>query len=52
MPKANNPMTQQDRSKRFNEEAQGRKEAGEFDTARADKALDEMVKRSIKDHGA
>jgi len=45
MPKAKNPITEEERSKRFNEEVRKRKEAGDFDQNAADDALDALVKR-------
>ena len=45
MPKAKNPMTEEERSKRFEEEVRKRKEAGDFDLDAADDALDALVKR-------
>jgi len=52
MPKAKNPITEEERSKRFEEEIRKRKEAGDFDHDAAENALDRMVRKSIKDHGA
>jgi hypothetical protein len=52
MPKAKNPITEEERSKRFEEEVRRRKEAGDFDQDAAEDALDAMVRKSIKDHGA
>lgn len=46
MPKAKNPMTEEERSKRFEEEVRRRKEAGDFDQDAADAALDKLVRRS------
>jgi hypothetical protein len=46
MPKAKNPMTEEERSKRFEEEVKKRKEAGDFDPAVADAAVDALVKKS------
>jgi hypothetical protein len=46
MPKAKNPMTEEERSKRFEEEVRRRKEAGDFDLDAADAALDKLVRRS------
>lgn len=48
MPKAKNPMTEEERSKRFEEEVRRRKEAGDFDHDAADAALDKLVRRSTK----
>jgi hypothetical protein len=46
MPKAKNPMTEEERSKRFEEEVRRRKEAGDFDQGAADAALDKLVRHS------
>jgi hypothetical protein len=46
MPKAKNPITEEERSKRFEEEIRKRKEAGDFDQNAADKALDKLVRKS------
>ena len=46
MPKAKNPMTDEERSKRFEEEVRRRKDAGDFDQNAADDALDKLVRRS------
>jgi hypothetical protein len=46
MPKAKNPITEEERSKRFEEEIRRRKEAGDFDQNVADDALDKLVRRS------
>jgi hypothetical protein len=46
MPKAKNPITQEERSRRFEEEIRKRKEAGDFDPAVADAAVDALVKKS------
>ena len=45
MPKAKNPMTDEERSKRFEEEVRRQKEAGNFDQDAADDALDKLVRR-------
>lgn len=52
MPKAKHRLTRDEQRKRFEEEVKKRKEAGDFDPDEADDALDRMVRRSIKDHGA
>ena len=44
MPKAKNPMTEEERSKRFEEEVRKRKEAGDFDQDAAENALDRLVR--------
>ena len=46
MPKAKNPMTEEERSRRFEEEVRKRKEAGDFDLDAADAALDKMVRKA------
>lgn len=46
MPKAKNPMTDEERSKRFEEEVKRRTNAGDFDRDAADDALDRLVRRS------
>lgn len=51
MPRAKNPMTEAERSKRFKEEVRKRKEAGDFDPVAAEEALDAMVRKSGKSHG-
>jgi hypothetical protein len=46
MPKAKNPITEEERSRRFAEEVRKRKEAGDFDPDIADDALDRLVKKA------
>jgi len=46
MPKAKNPMSDEDRSKLFEEEVRKRKEAGDFDQDAAEKALDKLVRKN------
>jgi hypothetical protein len=46
MPKAKNPMSEKERSKRFEEEVRKRKEAGDFDQDAAEAALDKLVRKS------
>jgi hypothetical protein len=46
MPKAKNPITEEERSKRFEAEVKKRKEAGDFDQDAAENALDKLVRRS------
>ena len=46
MPKAKNPMTDEERSKRFEEEVRRRKDAGDFDQDAADAALDKLVRKA------
>jgi len=48
MPKAKNPMTEEERSRRFEEEVRRRSEAGDFDRDAADAALDKLVSESRK----
>jgi hypothetical protein len=45
MPKAKNPITEEERRKRFEEEVRRRKDAGDFDLDVADDALDKLVRR-------
>jgi hypothetical protein len=49
MPKAKNPITEEERSRRFEEEVRKRKEAGDFDQGAAAAAVETVVKRSRKD---
>lgn len=44
MPTAKNPLTDEERSKRFKEEVKKRKKAGDFDLDAADAVLDKLVK--------
>lgn len=46
MPKAKNPITEEERSRRFEEEVKKRKEAGDFDQNAAEAAVSVVVKRS------
>lgn len=46
MPKAKNPITEEERSKRFEEEVRRRKEDGDFDQDAAENALDELVRKA------
>ena len=46
MPKAKNPMSEEERRKRFEEEVRRRKDAGDFDLDAAGDALDKLVRRS------
>ena len=48
MPKAKNPMTEAERSKRFEEEVRKRKEAGDFAPNVAAAAVDKLVSRRRK----
>ena len=46
MPKAKNPITEEERSRRFEEEVRKRKAAGDFDQDAAENALDSLVRAS------
>jgi hypothetical protein len=46
MPKAKNPITEEERSRRFEEEVRRRKADGDFDLSAADDALDKLVRHS------
>jgi hypothetical protein len=46
MPKAKNPITEEERSKRFKEEVRKRKADGDFDLGAADDALDKLVRKA------
>jgi hypothetical protein len=46
MPKAKNPISEEERSRRFEEEVRKRKEAGDFDQDAAEAAVAAVVKRS------
>ena len=46
MPKAKNPISEEERSRRFEEEVRKRKEAGDFDSDAAAAAVETVVKRS------
>jgi hypothetical protein len=48
MPKAKNPITEEERSKRFKAEVRKRKAAGDFDQDAADAALNKLVSRQRK----
>jgi hypothetical protein len=51
MPKAKNPISEEERSKRFEAEVRRRKDAGDFDQDAAENALDRFVRRTGKnDH--
>lgn len=45
MPKAKNPMTEQERHKLFEAEVKKRSEAGDFDHDAADAALEALVRK-------
>jgi hypothetical protein len=49
MPKAKNPITEAERSKRFEEEVKRRKADGDFDLNAADEALDKLVSRQKRE---
>ncbi len=52
MPKAKNPITDEERSRRFEAEVRKRKKAGDFDQRAAANAVKTVVKRSRnKPHG-
>jgi hypothetical protein len=46
MPKSKNPITEEERSKRFEAEVKKRADAGDFDHDAADAALDALVRKS------
>ncbi len=48
MPKAKNPITEEERSKRFEEEVRRRKADGDFDPKAADDALDKLVRTNSR----
>lgn len=52
MPKKMNPETPEEQAKRFRREARKLVKSGELDPEAADDALDALVRKSIKDHGA
>ena len=45
MPKAKNPITEEERSKRFEEEVRKREKDGAFDREAAQNAVDDLVRR-------
>lgn len=49
MPKAKNPMTDEERSKRFKDEVRKRTKAGDFDLDAAENALDKLVRKRLQD---
>jgi hypothetical protein len=51
MPKAKNPITEEERSRRFEEEVRRRKADGDFDQGAAENAIDALIRKNIKDHG-
>ena len=52
MPKKLKRETQAEQSKRFKKDAQELIDAGELNPTEADAALDALVRKSVKDHGA
>ena len=46
MPKAKNPITDEERSRRFEEEVRRRSEAGDFDHDAAERAVASVVRRA------
>lgn len=48
MPKAKNPITEEERSRRFEEEIRKRKADGDFDESAADAALEALIRKSGK----
>ena len=52
MPKKANQLTEDEQSKRFRRKVKELINAGELNPTDADKMLDRMVRKSIKDHGA
>ena len=51
MPAKQNPLTPEEQRKRFEEEVERRKEAGEFDADAADAAVERLVRRAKKPSG-
>lgn len=51
MPKAKNPISEEERSKRFEEEVRRRSEAGDFDQSVAAAAVESVVRRAKKPSG-
>ena len=51
MPKRKN-QTQEEQAERFRREAQKRLDNGQLSVADADAAIDEMIQKNIRDHGA
>ena len=50
MPKAKSPISEEERSRRFEEEVRKRKDAGDFDLDAAEDAVAAVVKRSRNRH--
>ena len=51
MPKAMNPITEEERSRRFEEEVKRRTDAGDFDHNAAAAAVERLVRRAKKPSG-
>jgi chorismate mutase len=51
MPKAKNPITDEERSRRFEEEVKKRKAAGNFDPDIAEMAVDRLASRARSKDG-
>ncbi len=52
MPPKKNPETQAEQSKRFKRDARKLIKSGDFDPEKADAAVDALVRKNLKDHGA
>ena len=52
MPRAKPRMTPKEQSEAFKREAQRRMDAGQLNPTAADAALDALIRKSIKEHGA
>ena len=52
MPRAKPRMTPKEQGEAFKREAQRRIDAGELSPTDADEALDRLIRKSIKEHGA
>lgn len=48
MPKAKNPITAEERSRRFDQEVRKRSEAGDFDQDAAEAALERLIRLAPK----
>lgn len=51
MPKRKS-QTQEEQTERFRREAQKRIDSGQLSVTDADAAIDEMIRKNIRDHGA
>jgi hypothetical protein len=51
MPRAKNPITEEERSRRLEEEVRRRSEAGDFDHDAATAAVERLVRRAKKPSG-